>query len=87
MDKRLVVEIQAIREWLIFKQEIKRLKTVFTGDTGDEIMDGLKRENLYLCPGCPYLDKCKAQCRERAPLSAFERGRIELYRIDALFDC
>lgn len=66
-----------------FIAELKRLNQAFSGQTGDYIMDGLRKENLHRCPGCPFLATCQAECTERSPLTQAEKARIEQYRADA----
>lgn len=67
-----------------FVVQLTRLNEIFTGNTGDAIMDGLRVENLHRCPGCDFLGICQAQCLERPPLTAGERARIDAYRADAM---
>ncbi|MDP4000656.1 MAG: hypothetical protein Q8P83_00195 [bacterium] len=67
-----------------FVAELARVNEVFTGQTGDSIMDTLWAEDLHRCPGCDYLGSCRAQCHERSPLTVHERARIDALRIDAM---
>lgn len=67
-----------------FVAELARLNQVFTGQTGDSIMDTLRAEDLHRCPGCEYLNTCAAQCRQRSPLASDQRMMIDAYRMEAL---